>query len=308
MQVPGNWESRGLPDFDGVVWFTRTLDWPEGVEAKELTLGRIGNIAELWINGISIASSFAGGRGAGPAAAGRGSIPPMYALPPGTFRAGRNVITVRIQNNRNAGGFLGDPDSMYVLLDGSKVPLEGTWNYRVERQTNAGALYARPGELAAHVAFADKATVEGAELPPPVPAAPDVVLRLSAIPNQMKFDVAELTVAPGQLVEIVFTNPDAMQHNFLVGAPGSLETIGVAADRLATSPTAIEQQYVPDIPQVLFSTKLLEPGQTVVFQFKAPADPGQYPYVCTFPGHWRLMNGILNVVAPGGRGRGGALP
>ena len=27
MQVPGNWESRGLPDFDGVVWFTRTFDW-----------------------------------------------------------------------------------------------------------------------------------------------------------------------------------------------------------------------------------------------------------------------------------------
>ena len=69
------------------------------------------------------------------------------------------------------------------------------------------------------------------------------------------------------------------------------------------------QQYVPDIPQVLFSTKLLEPNQTVTFQFKAPAAVGQYPYVCTFPSHWQMMNGILNVVAnqPGGRGgRGGA--
>ena len=62
---------------------------------------------------------------------------------------------------------------------------------------------------------------------------------------------------------------------------------------------------MPDSPQVLFSTKLLEPGQTVTFQFKAPADAGKYPYVCTFPAHWKTMNGTLNVVAPAGRGRGG---
>jgi len=48
----------------------------------------------------------------------------------------------------------------------------------------------------------------------------------------------------------------------------------------------------------------LEPGQTVSFQFRAPATEGQYPYVCTFPSHWQVMNGILNVVAPAG-GRGG---
>ena len=312
MEVPGSWETRGLPDFDGVVWFTREMEWPEGSEATGLTLGRVGNTAELWINGVSVASPLAGAPGAGPAAATRGNAPPTYPLPPGTLRPGRNTLTVRIQNTRNAGGFLGEQDSMYIETSDaarSKVPLWGTWKYRVERQTNAGALYARPGELAAHVAFADKASEPGAELPPTVPAVPDVVLRLSAIPNQLKFDLAELTVAPGQLVEIVFANPDAMQHNFVLGAPGSLEQIGLAADRLAATPTAIEQQYVPDIPQVLYSTKLLEPGQTVAFQFKAPTEQGQYPYVCTFPAHWRLMNGILNVVAPaGGRGRGAGAP
>ena len=60
------------------------------------------------------------------------------------------------------------------------------------------------------------------------------------------------------------------------------------------------------MPQVLFSTKLLEPGQTVTFQFRAPATAGQYPFVCTFPAHWRTMNGLLNVIMPAGRGgRGG---
>ena len=123
----------------------------------------------------------------------------------------------------------------------------------------------------------------------------------------MKFDKAELNVAPGQLIEVVFTNPDVMQHNFVLGAPGSLNAIGEAGDRLATSPNGLAQGYVPDLPQVLFSTKqLLEPGQSMTFQFRAPSAPGQYPYVCTFPAHWRTMNGILNVVAPGGRGaRGG---
>jgi azurin len=145
-------------------------------------------------------------------------------------------------------------------------------------------------------------------LPPVAPQAPDVVLRLSVVPNQMKFDLAELNVAPGQLVEVTYVNPDVMQHNFVLGAPGSLAAIGEAGDRLAASPNALAQGYVPDMPQVIYSTKLLEPGQTLTFQFRAPTAAGQYPYVCTFPAHWRTMNGVLNVVAPagrGGRGRAG---
>jgi uncharacterized protein len=123
----------------------------------------------------------------------------------------------------------------------------------------------------------------------------------------MKFDKTELNVAPGQLVEIVFTNPDTMQHNFLLGQQNSLNAIGTAADELARTPNGPAQQYVPQIPQVLFFTKLVEPGETVTVQFKAPAEAGQYPYVCTFPGHWRVMNGILNVRAPQGRGGRGGL-
>ena len=136
------------------------------------------------------------------------------------------------------------------------------------------------------------------------------MIQLSVLKGEMKFDKSELTVAPGQLVEIVFSNPDAMQHNFLLGTPGSLEQIGVAADDLARTPSGPAQQYVPDIPQVLSASKLLDPGDTVTLQFRAPAAPGDYPYVCTFPGHWRIMNGILHVVPPAGRGgrggRGGA--
>jgi azurin len=52
---------------------------------------------------------------------------------------------------------------------------------------------------------------------------------------------------------------------------------------------------VPAIPEVLFATTLVDPGQTLTVQFKAPEEPGEYPYVCTFPGHWRVMNGIMHV-------------
>jgi putative membrane-bound dehydrogenase-like protein len=321
IEVPGNWESRGLPDFDGVVWFTRTIN-ATAADAATLSLGPLRNVGEVWLNGQSLtATPFAApppaaaspGRGAAPAApagGGRGNASATYAVPAGLLRAGANTLTVRIQNGRNDGGFVGTPDVVYLQSGAARTPLAGTWKYRVERQTNAGALYTKAGQLAAHVAFTAEGGPggAGAGLRPIAPQAPDAVLRLSVVPNQMKFDLAELNVAPGQLIEITYVNPDVMQHNFVLGAPGSLAAIGEAGDRLAASPNGLAQGYVPDMPQVIFSTKLLEPGQTVTFQFRAPTTAGQYPYVCTFPAHWRTMNGVLNVVAPagrGGRGRAG---
>jgi putative membrane-bound dehydrogenase-like protein len=309
MQVPGNWEARGLEDFDGVVWFTRTIDVPSAAAAATVSVGRVSNTAELWLNGQSLslgpppATPAGNGRG-------RGNVPPLYEVPAGSLKAGANTITVRITNNRNDGGFLGTPDSMFVQSGETRVPLAGAWRYRVERQTNAGALYSKPGELAAHLALANSPAPAGATLSEPaVRSAPDVVIKLSVTSGQMQFDKTELTVAPGQLVELVMTNPDTMQHNFVLGQQGSLQTIGTAADELARTPNGPAQQYVPQVQQVLFSTKLIEPGETVTVQFKAPTDTGQYPYVCTFPGHWRIMNGVLNVKAAQGRGgRGGQVP
>jgi azurin len=306
--VPGAWETRGLADFDGVVWFTRTIDWKGGDEDAVLSLGQLRNTADVWVNGLSLAFAPAA-PGAAPIGGGRGGGG-RYALPAGTLRPGANTITVRIQNNRGEGGFIGTPDQMNIQAGDRRVPLGGQWKYRVERQTNAGAMYAKPGELAAHVAFTAAGGIAGAgaTLPPIAAQAPDVIIRLTAVKDQMRFDLAQLTAAPNQLIELVFANPDAMLHNFVLGAPGSLEAIGAAADKLAATPTVgLQQQYVPDLPSVLFSTKLVDPGQTITVQFRAPAEPGQYPYVCTFPAHWRTMNGILNVVPQGGgRGRGGA--
>ena len=289
MEVPGSWESRGLEDFDGVVWFTRTVKWPAKGAPRTLALGRVGNAAQVWVNGQPLARP--------PAAPGGWRAPVVFPLAKGVLKPGVNTITVRIGNLRREGGFLDSPAAMYIEGD-QKLPLAGTWQYRVERQTNAASLYGRPGELAAHVASAatPQSGERGLTIAEATPAAPpDVALKIAAVPHQIKFDKTELTVKAGQFVELVFANPDVMQHNFLLGAPGSLDRIGAAADAMMTGPDGPAQQYVPAIPEVIFATALVDPGGTLTVQFKAPDEPGEYPYVCTFPGHWRVMNGIMHV-------------
>jgi azurin len=87
-----------------------------------------------------------------------------------------------------------------------------------------------------------------------------------------------------------------MQHNIVITMPGAMDIVGKAADKLATASNGAELQYVPNIPQVLFHTRLVNPRETVTLRFTAPSETGDYPYVCTFPGHWSIMNGIMKVV------------
>ncbi len=291
MEVPGSWESRGLTAFDGVVWFTRQIDWPADRRgAASVRFGRIGNIGEVWVNGTSVAAA-----AVDPTA---GRSPQVFEAPDGVLKPGANTLTVRIQNLRGDGGFLAAPDALVVQSGDAKQSLAGSWRYRVERQTNGGPLYGRAGELAAHVASAGTPPPAAAVLAAPaVTAKADVVLRLGVLKDQLKWDQPALTVGAGQLVDLVFTNTDVMPHNFILGTPGSLPAIGAAADALMSSPTGQVQQFVPDLPQILASTRLLEPGQSITIQFRAPGQAGDYPFVCTFPGHWRLMNGVLTVTA-----------
>jgi len=88
-----------------------------------------------------------------------------------------------------------------------------------------------------------------------------------------------------------------MQHNLVISKQGTLKAVGEAADKLASHPKGAEMQYVPDIPEILFSTKLVDPQGSAKLNFIAPGKPGDYPFVCTFPGHWSIMNGIMKVVA-----------
>jgi uncharacterized protein len=123
-------------------------------------------------------------------------------------------------------------------------------------------------------------------------------IRIVATVGTMKFDIEHFTVEAGEDVEIVLVNPDYMPHNLLITTPGKLEAVSLKAEAMAAEPDAFEKHFVPDTPDVLFATKLLQQGETERLRFTAPSDPGNYPFVCTFPGHWRTMNGIMEVVRP----------
>ena len=156
-------------------------------------------------------------------------------------------------------------------------------------------------EVAAMVRLAG----ELALLMPLTEAAPiiEVVSRLRVVeytirtvPHQMKFDRERIAVAAGKSVKIVFTNTDIMPHNIVFSTPGSRIAVGQAADTLATQPDAKQRHFVPDVPEVLHASRLLDTSQTQTIDFVAPAEPGEYDFVCTFPGHWQRMYGTMVVV------------
>ena len=127
----------------------------------------------------------------------------------------------------------------------------------------------------------------------------DVTFVLNTVDQEMAFDKTTLHATAGQTVEIVLNNRDQMSHNLVVVQPGSLETFGAMVDGFLKNPEAEKMGYVPKSRYVLGATDMLAPGVTGSVVFRLPDTPGIYPYVCTFPGHWRMMQGVIVVTAPG---------
>jgi cytochrome c oxidase subunit 2 len=142
-------------------------------------------------------------------------------------------------------------------------------------------------------ASAPAVTIAPVEAPP----ADAGKLELGVIPNVMQFDKKELAVKAGQKVTLVFKNQAcALMHNFLLLKPGTKDAVGALADKMLSDPNGLAKQYIPESPDVLVhGNKLIGIGQSDTIEFTAPAEPGDYPYICTFPGHWRLMNGVMKV-------------
>lgn len=123
-------------------------------------------------------------------------------------------------------------------------------------------------------------------------------VEIAAVPSGMAYDKKEFTVAAGTLVHLTLKNPDALEHNLLICSPGSLAEMGTAGDRMGQTPDGKLKEFVPDSPKVLVVMGLVAPGKSKSMWFIAPEKPGTYPYVCTYPSHWRTMNGKMKVTAP----------
>ncbi len=122
------------------------------------------------------------------------------------------------------------------------------------------------------------------------------VIVLRPIPHRMQYDRSQFFVEAGKPFQLVLDNTDIMPHNVVITSPGAYARVGIAAELMATDPDAARRGYVPALPEVLHASRMLQAGQVQQMELLAPADPGDYPYVCTYPGHWRRMYGVMHVV------------
>lgn len=116
--------------------------------------------------------------------------------------------------------------------------------------------------------------------------------------DQMKWNVPKITAKPGELIRIKLTSTGvipkvAMAHNFVLlkKETNVQKFIDAGAAARATDFIAPAMKA-----QVIAASKLAGPGETVYVNFKVPAVAGNYPYLCTFSGHYQAgMKGTLIV-------------
>lgn len=142
----------------------------------------------------------------------------------------------------------------------------------------------------AATAAAPAAAGAGAALPP-------AEVKIGVNPaNPLGYDTNAFMVKAGQKVKLTFNNshPVPQPHNLVIAKVGSKEKLFAEAMKMAMDPAGMAKGFLPEIPEILFHTKLLQPNTSETLEFTAPV-AGAYPYMCTFPGHGAIMNGVMTV-------------
>jgi azurin len=119
-------------------------------------------------------------------------------------------------------------------------------------------------------------------------------VRIEAGKN-LTYATRSFTAKPGEAIALTLVNPDVVPHNWALIKPGTLQTVGELSNRLISDPEAVAMQYVPRSEQVIAYTDIVDPSAEFTIYFRVPDQPGRYPYLCTFPGHWMVMNGEMIV-------------
>lgn len=128
-------------------------------------------------------------------------------------------------------------------------------------------------------------------------AQEEVTVKIGVIPGALKFDTARFEVIAGSTLNLEFNNNGLMQHNLVLVRPGHTDNIVNAAMGLGANGQKLN--WVPDSRAVFAFTPLVDAGKQFTLKFLTPAQPGDYPYVCTFPGHGLIMRGVMVVKAAG---------
>lgn len=143
----------------------------------------------------------------------------------------------------------------------------------------------------------DTATASAASAPTPAPVSGPLTVEITAS-DQMKFSVTRIEAKAGQEMKVILTNigsmpKAAMGHNWILLKKGADAKAFVNA-----AVAAMANDYFPadKAGEVIAHTKLLGPKQTDEVAFTAPAEPGEYEFICSFPAHFVAgMKGVLVV-------------
>jgi len=119
--------------------------------------------------------------------------------------------------------------------------------------------------------------------------------------DKMRYDLTAFDVSPGQKVAVTFKNIGktpkySMGHNFVL-LDRTITTANVQSAFLDKASMEASHDYVPSgAKEVLAHSKLLGPDESEVVTFNAPYIPGDYLYLCSFPGHYSQgTKGVMTV-------------
>ena len=107
------------------------------------------------------------------------------------------------------------------------------------------------------------------------------------------FNPDTLTCPWGAQVRLTFHHAGTVltqSHNWVLVKPDAAEAVELAGIEAGEENGWLRKAD----PRVIAATPMIEKGATVSIEFTAPA-PGEYPYICTTPGHAEDMHGILQV-------------
>ena len=119
--LPGLWENSALPDFDGIVWFRKSIIIPPALAGKDLklTLGTIDDNDVTFFNGEKVGEK-------------QGyNLSRTYIIPGNLVKSGENTITVRVFDSSGGGGIYGEQHILALKSEtGEKISLDGIWKYK----------------------------------------------------------------------------------------------------------------------------------------------------------------------------------
>ncbi len=120
------------------------------------------------------------------------------------------------------------------------------------------------------------------------------VIKVGVLPG-LKFNTDKIEAKTGEKLAIEFINddPTGMMHNLAVIAPGSAQTVVAAA--IGMGAEGMAKNYIPEIPEMLASTPQISPGKKYTLYYTAPAESGDYIFICTYPGHGMVMQGTFSI-------------